>query len=151
MSEVTLCCIGWLGLAWQYHPKFAFYANPLPIFEGKSDSPHFIHDPNSNRVASPCWLLVAKLCIASFLNTGLVFWPPKWVVKYYSLIIADGKTFVLVFCVLQIDSTHLFTRLKMNSTLVEIVYFFFRPCYYISTHLVFLKWQLCLTNFVRLR
>ena len=32
--------------------------------------------------------------------------------KYYSATDADGKTFILVFCVLQIDSTQLFTRCK---------------------------------------
>ena len=81
LNRLSWASLGWLQ--WQYHPKFAFYANPLPIFEGKSDSPHFIHDPNSNRAASPCWLLLAKLYITSFLNTGLIFWPPKWVVPLY--------------------------------------------------------------------
>ena len=36
----------------------------------------------------------------------------KIVLKYYSPIIADGKTFVLVFCVLQIDSTQLLQDTK---------------------------------------
>ena len=43
------------------------------------------------------------------------------VLKYYSPVLAEGKTFVLVFCVLLIVSTQLITRCKWPKTRTKVL------------------------------
>ena len=82
-----------------------------------------------------CYVQQNKLILpVTCRNKGLVLYVICLdnLLNYYSPTVADGKTFVLVFCILQIDSTQLFTRRKrlgrkfchlqqsVNSTLISL-------------------------------